>query len=293
MQTNSVNFGTKDKNNLPANQVIGIGMGAFVGTLYPYLALKSVITPLSEKEKSLIARFHCKSMPDVDTFSSIESAIQDAIVKTDLKNKGVKLFIANENSVAELKRIMESVSKKNSFNQKLIKYYLDVLSNGLNASYLIEAKNIVINDKQLFSSAFHELGHALNFNKEGIINILIKGRKLTPHSIPILGLGFLAVGLLHKNKPQSEDKSSFEKTKDFIKNNAGKLTFMTFLPKLIDEAAASINGIKISKNYLKPDQVERLTKNYKHAFSTYARTAVFSSLFIFLGIKVKDEIAKN
>lgn len=104
---------------------------------------------------------------------------------------------------------------------------------------------------------------------------------------------FLGVGLLHnkKNIPENE-KSKFEKTKDFIKDNAGKLTLLNCVPFLAEEGLASVNGLRFAKKYLKPQQWERLGAGYALTWLTYASVALMFTFGVWSGIKLKDKIAE-
>ncbi|MDD3436320.1 MAG: hypothetical protein PHC64_04105 [Candidatus Gastranaerophilales bacterium] len=300
MKAVSISFGNQQKQteNKPESstlrKVLGISLGTVAGAILPYNTFKTAISTCDVTTKGIILQFHHFTMPDIDSFSHNKEAAENALERTGLKGKGVKLFIANKNNVAEIKNIIAGdFPHCYPFRNRIIESFAQQCSNGINACYTEKEKNIIINSKELFSAVFHEIGHAMNANNSIFMKLIQKAKRITPFGVPIVGLGFLAMGLLHKTKPEEKDKSKFEKSKDFIKNNAGKLTFLTFLPMLIEEGAASIKGLKLAKKCFKPEQVTRLSKNYLFAYSTYFTVAVLSSLLISLGIKIKDKIAPN
>ena len=120
---------------------------------------------------------------------------------------------------------------------------------------------------------FVEIGHAKHFNsKNPLMKLLVKSRNITPMGISIVAPIALGVAMFHKvdkTKPQN-DKSKTEKTLDFVSNHAGKITLASYIPIILEEGLASVDGIKMAKKYLKPEQISKLKGNYFKAFQTYA-----------------------
>ncbi len=94
-----------------------------------------------------------------------------------------------------------------------------------------------------------------------------------------------------KPATQNLNKSKFEKIKDIIHDNVGKITFLTYTPLLIEEGLASIIGYRLAKPYLSDAQNKLHFKNsFRFSFLAYLRTAVFMSGAFALGIYIKDKI---
>ena len=234
-------------------------------------------------------------MPDIDTFENIKSVTQKALHDSGLGAKGVSLKIVNAQNLDEVERELVSTMGKQPFSKRISKSFAQMFKYGANAAFEPKYNRVYIGENGLYSSVFHELGHAMNYNNSKILKFMQKARIMTPYGVPVLGLGLLAASLFHKEKPESvqQPKSSWEKTKDFVKNNAGKLTFVTFIPMLAEEAIASIKGIKLAKNYLKPEQILGLKKNYLSAFKSYAQVAVVLSAAVGLGNMLAQYIQQN
>ncbi|MDD3436331.1 MAG: hypothetical protein PHC64_04165, partial [Candidatus Gastranaerophilales bacterium] len=95
-----------------------------------------------------------------------------------------------------------------------------------------------------------------------------------------------------KKAPNQEPKSTTDKTTTFIKENAGKLTFATFIPMLLEEGLASIKGNNFAKKVLSLELAKKVSKTNALGFLTYLGLTTLLSLGIYLGTKVKDAIAK-
>lgn len=204
-----------------------------------------------------------------------------------------KLFFKNKNTEAA------NNSKLNEFGENLGKEVGKAIGKvktlsfklGENACCLIETKKIIIPDKHLQTSVFHEMGHALNSN--GILKGFQKCRPLAS----ILPAFILFAALANKRKVNDEtyaDDSKLQKGKDFIKRNAGKLTFLSMMPMVAEEGIASLRGQKIAKNLVKSgDLTKNLFRKIKLTnlcgFSTYLLGAAAATATVKAAISIKDK----
>ena len=113
----------------------------------------------------------------------------------------------------------------------------------------------------------HELGHAINANS-------FKGAKyLCPalRAIPLVGAVVIPAIAMWKAFSNKENS--------FIKDNAGKITFLSFLPMIGEEALASARALK---NSIAAKASKTVIQNQKKAFglalSTYGAAAVLAGL---------------
>lgn len=276
------------------NRVMSGMLGAAIATApsaYVFYDSFSKVTP-EKLEKS--AATMKALMPEVDTLENIKRYASDALEKTGLASKGVKIKYVNKENANEVAEELAKLSKKEPFGEKMANKVAQVFAWGGNAAFSSPNNKIYIGEKGAYSGVFHEMGHALNHNSSKFFKFLQKARVLTYAGVPVLGIGLFIASLFHKVKPESAEhpKSAWEKTKDFVKNNAGKIALATYIPMLVEEAAASVKGIKIAKNYLNPQQVSKLAKNYTKAFGTYALTAALLSGAIGLGNMISEGIKK-
>ena len=171
------------------------------------------------------------------------------------------------------------------------------VKNGSNAFCLSKTNKIIIPDKSLQTTVFHEMGHALNANSGVIIKGLQKCRGLSKQ-IPQL---ILLISLLNKTKTTDEtDKSDsiFKKGSNFIKRNSGKLAFITSLPIVLEEGIASLRGQKVAKNLVKEGSLSKdLYKKVKISnlagFSTYLIAALAFGWGVKKAVEVKDKIQEK
>ncbi|MCQ2790250.1 MAG: hypothetical protein MJ229_07750 [bacterium] len=278
--------------------------GAIIGGTVAGYAVNRVVASKNTNINQKVfnkALFKMKNFSDVffeDEFKQAEEAISNTLQKTGLSEKGVKIFkITYENEDEAINILKESLNNK--FLKKMPKKFLKGMKKGLtnttatvnlgyNTVYHSKSKNIFTPNKDLILSVFHEIGHAMNDNMSKGGKILQKLRPLSLLYLPIS-----AIALLKTKKGENEKpKNNIDKTTTFIKNNAGKLTFAAFIPMLLEEGLASIKGNKFAKELLSPDLAKRVAKANAFGFSTYLFQAFISGVGIFLGVKVKDAIAK-
>lgn len=129
----------------------------------------------------------------------------------------------------------------------------------------------------------------MNANLSKFGKILQKCRPMALLAIPVSLIALWKT----KKAPGEEPKNGLDKTTTFIKNNAGKLTFLAFLPTLLEEGLASVKGNKLAKKLLNPELAKKVAKTNALGFSSYALLATLSGLGVYLGTKVKDAIASK
>ena len=292
MTVSPVNVQNAQNNKQSKRSAAAIAAGAAIGAAPSAYVFYDTIKKYSPEEMKSLGKTIQLMMPDVDTFENIQNIAQKALKDTGLAQKGVTINTVTPQNVDAVAQEIKSFASKQPFINRISQKFAQMFGYGGNAAYVTSNKKIYIGESGAFSSVFHEMGHAMNGNFSKSMKILQKLRDVAPYCVPMLGLALFAAGLLHRVKPESLDnpKSKWEKTKDFVKNNSGKLTFLTFLSILIEEGVASKKGIALAKNYLKPEQVAQLAKNYKRAFGTYAIVAALTSAGIGLGNIIADAI---
>lgn len=284
----------RTENNQPSamRKVTGITVGAAIG-LYPTVAtVKSILTPITDKRMIKNKKNMANVCLPMDSFDTVKKLAEDIITKTGLKDKGVTLEVFTPESI-KTSPLSESATLRQKMTDTINKNIEKQIANGLNACFRPKQNNIRINDKGFYSTVFHEIGHALNFNDSNFMRFLQKNRGKSMIATPIVAVGGLFVGLFH-NKKSSKNKNNEHKTMaDFIHNNAGKLTFLAFLPVLLEEGMASIKGIKLAKPYLTEKQHKLHIRNLSIAYCSYLFTPIILGGAVALGIFVKDKIVAH
>lgn len=273
------------------------GVGMVIGGVTAGSVVKGSLTlPHNLGAIQLVKKMNkLNSSISADEFVKVDKAVGEVVSKTGLDKKGVGIVKATLENIDEVTKIMtkeldNSLSKylPKPIKEMIGKVYSSQAKEGKNAFYAVQSKKIVLPEK-LSLSAFHEIGHAMNANLSKFGKILQKCRPIT-----ILALPISLIALFKTKKASGEEsKNGLDKTTTFIKDNAGKLTFATFLPTILEEGLASFRGNKLAKELLSPDVARKVAKSNAYGFISYLSMATLSGLGIFLGTKVKDAIAKK
>lgn len=163
---------------------------------------------------------------------------------------------------------------------------------GLNACYLPNANKIILPDKALQTSVFHEMGHALNNNGGKLLKNL---QKLRPLAMTVPAV-ILMVSLLNKRKTTDEKSDNkIQNLFDGIKKNAGKITALAMLPMVAEEGIASLRGDKIARNLVKDGKLtknllKQIRKTNALGFASYALVAITTVATAKFAIRIKDNI---
>lgn len=275
------------------------GSGAIIGGVLVGSTAQSLVLITHDE---LVAPKILGKMADIsrnltdDEFKTVEKAIKETVETSGLAQKGVGIIKATSENADEVSKIISKEMDNNvimKFLPEQIKGFVgnivhSTLKSGENAFYTPKSNKIIMPEKELSLALFHEAGHATNQNLSTIGKMLQKCRGLIILALPI---GMIALWKT-KKAPNQEPKSTTDKTTTFIKENAGKLTFATFIPRLLEEGLASIKGNNFAKKVLSPELAKKVSKTNALGFSTYIGFAALSSLGIYLGTKVKDAIAK-
>lgn len=230
-----------------------------------------------------------------DELVKVTRGIDTTLTNTGLSSKGVKILRDVAENSAEIKSALAQEIQKGwqrFMPAPVRELFADAthwqVKLGNNAFYAPVTNKVIMPAKDLALTTFHELGHAANANLSTAGKILQKCRPVSLLAVPIALIALFKT----KKAPNQEAKGTLDKSTDFIKNNAGKLTFLTFIPILVEEAMASIKGVNFAKKVLDPSLVQKLAKANKLAYLTYLSVAALSAAGIALGVKVKDSIAK-
>lgn len=182
------------------------------------------------------------------------------------KNKGLSadIYYLDHSNTSALKQHFPSLANS-----------IDVVADGRNAFYT-DKGNFACAPKSKPSLILHELGHATNFEKSKIMKGLQKLR--------VVGM-FAPMAVAYLNRASGERSDG---RKNFWERNAGTIGFCAFLPTIIEEAAASIRGIKAAKETLGAKaNLKALKKNYLLAWMTYVLAGIGT------GIAAKLMITKD
>ena len=169
---------------------------------------------------------------------------------------------------------------------------ISMVKNGMNAAFLpskykeYAANTILMPEKSISFGAFHEIGHAMNRNLSKIGRALQYMR--TPGMYVAAALTLFGA-FTKESKPQDgQELSKAQKVKNFVRDNAGKLSFAAMLPMLVEEGMATFKGEKLAKKLLSPDMMKNVTKGNRVAYLSYLVAAAGLGLGSMAAVKIKD-----
>jgi len=267
------------------------------------MAGNAVSSIIQIPHKKIVVKNVVENLQKINTLTDDElklsyKAIDSIITKSGLADKGVEVL---RNTAENADKISDAIKATvdASLYKRMPKFYKDsientfkeLLNSGKNSLYLSKLNKILIPQKDIALLTFHEIGHAASANLSKLGKTLSKSSRIFRFAIPII-----STIALYKTKkaPDDKPKGFLGKATEFIKNNAGKLTFLACVPTLADEAIASIKGYKLAKSIdvLNPDLLKKVARTNRVAFLSYISSTVLASLGIFAAVKVKDSIAK-
>lgn len=248
----------------------------------------------------------------------ISNALEIAIEKSNIKQKGLNVFHVSEENINEVTQKCTEMfmnSKMTKFFTKFygedsafercirgsfklrVEYYAKEVQNGKNAFFWANGINTIMlpqKGKGIQLASFHELGHALNYNFESATKILQSSRQFAY----IFGtLAVLLSALTLKDKANAVDENGNKKkgVRQFIKNHAGLIAAASMLPTTIEEGVATLKGDKLAKDALKnsPSLLKKMRLSNAVGFLSYIIAMLITGLAAHCTVKVKDKIQEN
>lgn len=225
---------------------------------------------------------------DKDKVEIANKAADDVLNKlTNLGKKGVKIHNyqkAGINITGVPDRVLEITNP------------LFATAKGKNALFLnkaipaanLAANSVVINKDKLSLAAFHELGHAYNFNNSKFWKAM---QNLRTPSIALAGAFALLPALVKEIKPKDgEELTTKEKINNGLRKASPALAFLSMTPMLLEEGKATLRGNKWAKELLNPEMYKKVAKSNRYGYFSYMATAASFALMAFVGKKVKDKM---
>lgn len=265
------------------------------------IAQGAVATTLSSMiGKPIITNMHKVS----DSFSAqeksqVKNAIYEMLEKTKLKEKCVSVVEIPKSAITPQNFTEKLMSKINpicqimegnnaAFFNKDMKGFRIFINN---KEYLIKKNTVWLPEGKLLPCGFHELGHAMNYNFSKIGKFLQKSR--VSGMILASAIGLYSIFTTSTPKHGNKELTTGEKTKNFIRENAGKLSFLAFAPILIEEGMATLKGQKWANKLLDKNLAKQVFKGNKIAYLSYLGTAIATGVATWAGVKIKDHLNKK
>lgn len=159
--------------------------------------------------------------------------------------------------------------------------------NGKNAIFMPSSKKILLNTEKIGYAGFHEIGHAMNrhLSKTGKI---LQNMQATKLLAPVLLMTAL---LTNKRNADNPPQTKWQKTKNFIKENIGKLAALSCVPMLAEEIMASVKGQKLAKSILPKGIMKNVTKTHLISAASYLGLMFITGIGAYAANKIRDLVA--
>lgn len=237
------------------------------------MGVSTATTPLTLGVSGLMKKY---GQVSEDKVIILKDAAQEILEKTGLKDKGVNI---------------QYVDKAKHKLKDLIKNPNAQISAGINAGFAPLQNKIYMPKNDIQFATFHEIGHAHNYNFSKL------GKLLQCMRMPgvLIGFGLLLYGAISKESKSKDGKelTKLQKTNNFIRNNAGKLSFTAMVPMLVEELMATLKGKKFASNILDKSMMKHVNKGSAIAYSTYILTAVGVGLASMAAVKIKNHFVNK
>lgn len=220
----------------------------------------------------------------------IKSGLQEALKLSGLDKKVKIVDMSDKTSGASLLDFLPEKLRNSKFFRGIFEQFdmTGSIKKGKNAGFSNFANKILINTEKMGAAGFHEIGHAINFNKSKFWKTLQLSR------IPLTALSgwCLLFAIWKRKKAEGEEPKGFlDKAATFIKNNAGKLAIAAQVPVIAEELMASKRGNALAKKILSPDSAKKVAMTTRFGAMTYISFAASMAFAAFLGGKVRDAVA--
>ncbi len=142
---------------------------------------------------------------------------------------------------------------------------------------------------------FHEIGHAINKCGNFFSKLPFRADNVSKYFVlPALIFTAMFTGKgdkENKEKQAIKQDSFFKKSRQFIKDHIGALTFASFIPCMIEEARASAHAVKFinKQGGLSKAFKAGHSKFLQAAFLTYLALAAITALSVKAAVSVKDK----
>lgn len=232
--------------------------------------------------KTIMNVYNQPSKSDQKAMKVVAEEIQGTIGK----NKVIQGYMKQLDELAGNDTAMKDFAKEMVEKISTLPIFAQVKT-ASNAFFLEHANAIMIPDKKLITSGFHEIGHALNANKSKFWHFMQKNRKACMMATGIIS----TISLLTKKKVDDETPNKgIGKVTHFVKKNAGLLTFASMVPVIAEEAMATIKGNKLASKMLDANLLKKVKMGNALGLATYVLSAVGMAVSTVAAVKVKDSI---
>lgn len=227
---------------------------------------------------------------DNNTISNLNKTADKILLNTKLYDKGVRILRVSDYSIKTkqdaINTLLNDMRNSKIFNliigndtsleKNILGNEVKNIIDGKNSLYVCNEKKIITSTSKLSLAQFHELGHAYNNINSLFIKNIKKMSLLESFVNPLFLISTLYKGL-----------------NDKIKNKIPIICGACYIPKLIDEAFASIKSYNLTKNIFPKQILKKILQTNLIGFSTYLLKSSSCILGIYTANKIQDRLMKD
>ena len=219
-----------------------------------------------------------------DQIKAINEAAEKALKDSGLAEKGVEIINLTEADLG-----VKLKGWKDSLLSMVNTQY--ATAKGKNAFFNPMTNAVGVNKDKFATATFHELGHAFNANKSKFWGVMQKMRM--PSMLLATGLAIFAASTKKAEAKDGEELTKGQKTKNFVRNNAGYIAGASMLPVIAEEVMASVRGCKWANANLPKELAKKVKTTNIFGAVSYVAAAAAVALSAFVATKVKDSIMEK
>ncbi len=150
----------------------------------------------------------------------------------------------------------------------------------------IVENSVNVNLKKLPLSSFHEIGHAINYNKSAFW----KGMQKARGPLTILAGVLALIPAVTKNikAKEGEELTGKQKFNNNLRKASPFLAAGAMLPMFAEEIMATVRGNGLAKKLLDPDLAKKVSKTNAWGAASYAIATLAVGISTFVAKKIKD-----
>lgn len=219
-----------------------------------------------------------------DAIKTINSSVDKFIETSGLRAKGVKVVDCKTSgpaiNLSGIKDTLESISNPTY-----------AASQGKNAFFNSTTNEVVFSRKKGATAAFHEIGHAINYNSSKFWKVMqcLRGPSM------LIASSLAIFGAFSKEEVAEEGKelTKAQKAKNFTRKNIGAITTASMLPVVAEEIMASVRGCKWANSNLPKELAKKVRNTNIWGALSYTATALGLGFAAHIAVKVKDSIMEK
>lgn len=216
-----------------------------------------------------------------EQIKTINESVEKFVDANKLKEKGLSILDAQPNSSS----VKLSTLKSNILSIINPQY---ATIQGKNAYFSPAINSVVYNKNKGATLAFHEVGHAINYNSSKFWKTMQCMR--TPSQL--IAAGFALFGAFSNKEvaKEGEELTKGQKAKNFVRDNVGVFATASMLPVVAEEVMASVRGCKWANSNLPKELAKKVAKTNIAGAVSYIAVSLALGFSAHVAVKVKDKI---